>query len=113
MRILFVASRFPWPLTHGDRLRADHQLRLLSRSHRIVLLAPQPDGDVEENLSAIRPFCEQIEIVATPLWKRLWNLRQAPFTAVPLQTLFSLTRRCENAPIIYCNRKPSISSMCN
>ncbi|MCX7670845.1 MAG: glycosyltransferase, partial [Anaerolineae bacterium] len=89
MRILFVASRFPWPITHGDRLRAYHQLRLLSQRHRIVLLAPQPDADIEENLSVIRPFCERIVWVATPLWKRLWRLAHAPFTALPLQTLFT------------------------
>ncbi len=89
MKLSFVASRFPWPLTHGDSLRAYHQLRLLSQRHRIVLLAPQPAADVEENLSAIRPFCEKIELVATPLWKRLWRLGQAPFTTLPLQTLYA------------------------
>lgn len=89
MKLLFVASRFPWPLTQGDRLRAYHQLRLLSQRHRIVLLAPQPAADVEENLSAIRPFCEKIELVASPLWRRLWRLGQAPFTTLPLQTLYA------------------------
>lgn len=89
MRILFVASRFPWPLTQGDRLRAYHQLRLLAQRHRLVLLAPQPEADVEENLSVIRPFCERIELVATPLWKRFWHLAHAPFTDLPLQTLFA------------------------
>jgi sugar transferase (PEP-CTERM/EpsH1 system associated) len=89
MRLLFVASRFPWPLTHGDSLRAYHQLRLLSQRHRIVLLAPQPAADVEENLSAIRPFCAKVETVATPLWRRLARLGQAPFTSLPLQTLYA------------------------
>jgi len=89
MKILFVASRFPWPLTHGDSLRAYHQLRLLSQRHRIVLLAPQPEADIEENLGVIQPFCEKIHLVATPLWRRLWRLAHAPFTALPLQTLFA------------------------
>ena len=89
MRILFVASRFPWPLTQGDRLRAYHQLRLLSQRHRIVLLAPQPETDIEENLGAIRPFCAKVETVATPLWRRLARLGQAPFTSLPLQTLYA------------------------
>lgn len=89
MKILFVASRFPWPLTQGDRLRAYHQLRLLSQRHRIVLLAPQPEADVEDNRDVMRPFCEKIELVATPLWKRLWRLAHAPFTSLPLQTLFA------------------------
>ncbi len=93
MRILFVASRFPWPLIHGDRLRAYHELRLLSRHHQIVLLSPSPDADVEENLSVIQPFCEKIEIISTPRWKRLWNLGGAFFTSLPLQTLYSYDPR--------------------
>lgn len=89
MNILFVASRFPWPLTHGDRLRAYHQLRLLSRQHRITLLSPKPDTNVEESQFAVQPFCEKIVTVAMPLWKRWWQLGQMPFTNLPLQTLYT------------------------
>jgi len=100
MRILFVASRFPWPLTQGDRLRAYHQLRLLSQRHRIVLLAPRPEANLEESLSILRPFCEKIELVATPLWKQLWRLSRAPLTTLPLQTLYTfdpqMRRRVES-----------------
>ena len=47
MRVLFVASRFPWPLRRGDQLRAWHQLRELGRRHsiRLVTLAEDAPGD--------------------------------------------------------------------
>ena len=88
MRILVVASRFPYPPIQGDRVRGYHHLRLLSRQHRIVLVTPEPEGDRENNLKAIHPFCERIEIVSTSSWRRLWRLGRTPFTSLPLQTLY-------------------------
>jgi len=88
VRVLFVTSRFPYPLVQGDRLRGHHQLRILSRRHSIVLITPQPERNREDNLKAIRPFCEQIEVVFAPPWRSLWRLGRTPFTSLPLQTLY-------------------------
>lgn len=41
LSILFVTPRFPLPLYSGDRARAFHQLRLLSRRHRVTLVTHQ------------------------------------------------------------------------
>lgn len=87
MRILFAASRFPHPLFQGDRVRGYHQLRLLSRRHSIVLLVPAPEWD-DKSLRAIRPFCERIEVVPASFWRRVCRLGRAPFTALPLQTIY-------------------------
>lgn len=38
LSLLFVTSRFPLPLLSGDRARAFHQLRVLSRHHRVTLV---------------------------------------------------------------------------
>lgn len=38
LSILFVTPRFPLPLLSGDRARAFHQLRVLSRRHRLTLV---------------------------------------------------------------------------
>jgi len=90
MRLLFVASRFPFPPFHGDQVRGYYHLRILSRQHQITLVTPEPEGRCAGDLEAIRPFCEQIEVVAVPLWRRLWQLGQVPFTVLPVQTLFFL-----------------------
>ena len=84
MKILFVASRFPYPPIQGDRVRGYHHLRVLSRHHQIVLIAPVP----EDGGKAIFPFCEQIHLVSTPFWRKALRLMQAPFTSLPLQTLY-------------------------
>jgi sugar transferase (PEP-CTERM/EpsH1 system associated) len=88
MKILFVASRFPCPPVQGDRVRGYHHLRILSRKHDVVLVAPEPEGDRAANLKIIQSVCAQIETVSTPFWRRLRRLGQIPFTSLPLQTLY-------------------------
>lgn len=88
MRILFVTSRFPYPLSHGDRVRGYHHLRILSRQHQIILVTPQSNAISPSNLEAIRPFCERVEVVPAPFWRSALRLARAPLSSLPLQTLY-------------------------
>src|SRR5215208_2607779 len=87
MKLLFVASRFPYPPLNGDQVRAYHHLRLLSRRHEIVLLAPEPVEDRTASLEAITPFCAHLESVKTSRLKGIGRLARAPLGHLPLQTL--------------------------
>jgi sugar transferase (PEP-CTERM/EpsH1 system associated) len=89
MRILFVSSRFPYPPLQGDRVRAYHQLRVLSRRHRITLVTPA--GRQDASLDAVRPFCERVEAVTVPAWRRALNLAKAPASRLPWQTVYWFT----------------------
>lgn len=94
MRILFVPSRFPYPPRYGDQVRGFHQLRILSRQHRIVLVSPCPESrDDTDAFKAVEPFCEQIKIIPTPVWRRLARLVKIPFSSLPLQTLYLFDAR--------------------
>ncbi|NPA26081.1 MAG: sugar transferase, partial [Chloroflexi bacterium] len=42
MRILFVASRFPYPPIQGDRVRSYYLLPHLRARHEITLVTPVP-----------------------------------------------------------------------
>ncbi len=88
MKILFIASRFPYPPLQGDRARAFHQLRLLAQRHQITLITPAPDNHAAENLPAIQPLCQHIELITVPAWQRLMRLSYAPFNNLPLQTQY-------------------------
>ena len=89
MRLLFIASRFPYPPRYGDQVRGFHHLRLLSRRHQIVLLSPRPDSSQDsEALKAVEPFCEKIYLLSVPVWRRFLHLAKVPFTSIPLQTLY-------------------------
>lgn len=89
MKILFITNRFPYPPYQGDRLRAFHQLRILSQRHEVTLASPPPDREAEASIEAVRPLCFRMETAASPLWKQRFRLLQAPFSPLPLQTLYT------------------------
>jgi sugar transferase (PEP-CTERM/EpsH1 system associated) len=93
LRILFVSSRFPYPLVQGDRVRAFHQIRLLSRVHRITLLTPFEDKQDLDGLERLRPYCESIEKIAVSPLRRALRLAGAPLSSLPLQTLYFFDSR--------------------
>lgn len=92
MKILFVASRFPYPLIQGDRVRAYYQLRLLSQRHQITLLTPIVAGEEDRYLKEVKPFCARVEAIPVSRCQRALSLLRAPFTSLPLQTLYYCDR---------------------
>lgn len=89
MQIAFVTPRFPFPTTKGDKLRAYHEIRRLSRRHAITLVAGADERVDAAALEAMRPFCESITVVP------IGGLRSLPpilanglTTRLPLQALF-------------------------
>lgn len=95
MRILFLASRFPYPLTQGDRLRAYHFLQLLSKCHQIVLVAPIQTREEYHGLPLLQSFCKQVEVVPVSRVSRALNLVKAPFLPLPWQVTYYLDRRIQ------------------
>jgi sugar transferase (PEP-CTERM/EpsH1 system associated) len=87
MKLLFVASRFPYPPFNGDQVRAYHHLRVLSRRHEIVLVAPEPTEHPAACLEAVAPLCAHVEVIPTSRARGIARLARAPFERVPLQTL--------------------------
>jgi sugar transferase (PEP-CTERM/EpsH1 system associated) len=88
MKILFVASRFPYPPIQGDRLRAYHFLRLLSRQHSITLVAPVSWPVDSQAQQIITQLCERWEPVRVSRWQAIAHLIRFPFSALPLQILY-------------------------
>lgn len=92
MRIVFITSRFPYPVEKGDKLRAYHQIRLLSRRHEIHLVAlshrPVAPGDLE----AMAPFCRSIRIFRIRRWLLPVQLVMGWLEGLPLQVSYFLDR---------------------
>ena len=88
MRILFIASRFPYPPIQGDRVRGYHTLRLLSQEHSITLVTSASGAvDSQAQQEATR-LCERWVPVRIPQWQAVTNLFRFPFSALPIQTLY-------------------------
>lgn len=87
MRIFVLLSRVPYPLEKGDKLRAFHQIRELSKNNEIILCAINPISDLDEQkaFSELRPYCLSVNFLKLPLLPRLWNMFMAFLTNKPIQ----------------------------
>jgi len=85
MRILFLTSRFPYPLEKGDKLRAYHQLKELGKNHHIILVSVSDKPVLQEHIDALKPFCKRILVHQLSLIKIIWNLFTTLFRRIPFQ----------------------------
>ena len=54
MKLLILASRFPYPLEKGDKLRLFHQITYLSRQHEIILCCLNEGKPKPEDFQKVR-----------------------------------------------------------
>lgn len=68
--LLYLVHRLPYPPDKGDRIRAYHLLRFLSRRAAVHLacLADEPVPD--EAVAALRRLCERVAVVRLGRWSR-------------------------------------------
>ena len=85
MRLLVILPRFPYPIEKGDKLRAFHQLRLLSRYHEIHLIALSHQKVEARDIEKVKPFCKSIEIIRLGWIGVGLNLIRAFFNKLPFQ----------------------------
>lgn len=88
MRILFLTGRLPSPPNRGDRLRAYHFLRVLSREHQITLLSFISDERETGYLGPLRSFCEDIQLVHRGQWQSTATAAANLWRPLPLQSLY-------------------------
>ncbi|MBL4593753.1 MAG: hypothetical protein JKX68_08070, partial [Flavobacteriales bacterium] len=89
MKIFVLLSRFPYPLEKGDKLRAFHQIKELSRRHEIILCTVSDEKVEEESIKILSKYCSAIEVIRLPKWKIYWNLMvKLLFTNESLQVAY-------------------------
>jgi sugar transferase (PEP-CTERM/EpsH1 system associated) len=89
VKLLFLTSRFPFPLEKGDKLRAYYFIKHLSLKHEIYLFAVNEDNPDEKSLEELRPFCKAIEVVHISKKQSVVNLAKAIFQKnIPFQTAY-------------------------
>jgi len=88
MRIFILLSRIPYPLEKGDKLRAFHQIKELSKHNEIILCALNPVSNIDKQkaFSSLQPYCRSINFLDLPLYGRLVNVVRAFFSSLPLQS---------------------------
>ena len=74
MKIFVLLSRFPYPLEKGDKLRAFHQIKELSKKHEIILCALTDKKINPSSIEILAQYCTAIETIRLSKWKIYWNL---------------------------------------
>ena len=85
MKIFFLLSRIPYPLDKGDKLRAFHQIKQLSKHHDIYLFALNDSAFHPEALVTLKPYCKSIKFIQISKVSILKNLIAAFFNGMPIQ----------------------------
>ena len=79
MKVFMLVSRVPWPLEKGDKLRAYHQLKYLSRQHEVFLCCLS-DGKIHpEALQQLQRITPHVQIIRLNRLLILWRLVVAFF----------------------------------
>lgn len=93
MKILVALSRVPYPLDKGDKLRAYHQIRLLSQRHDVYVVALYDKPVKDSDLKHLSTFCRQLFLLRQNGLRRIFNLFRAFFKGLPLQCGYFYSRR--------------------
>ncbi len=85
MKLVVLLSRFPYPLEKGDKLRAYHQLKALSKQHAITLCALSDVEVKDEWKKEIETFCEKVYVFRLNKPLIYLNTLKQSFTQKPYQ----------------------------
>lgn len=89
MKIFVLLSRFPYPLEKGDKLRAFHQIKELSKKHEIILCALTDEKIEKKSIDILATYCKHVELIKLPKFNIYWNLlKQLLFTNKSLQVAY-------------------------
>ncbi len=95
MKILYLTSRFPYPLEKGDKLRAYNQIKELSKNHQVILYAISENKILDKWEDEIKKvtYYHQTSLL-TPLQK-YFHLAIGIFNKLPYQInyFFNKTRK--------------------
>ena len=62
---MVIASRFPYPLEKGDKLRLYHQIKSLSAFYEVSLAAISDQDVLEEHLGEMQKYCTEVKVFKT------------------------------------------------
>ncbi len=95
MKILVVLSRVPYPLEKGDKLRAFHQLKDLSKKHEVYLFAVNDTALHPEAINVLSRYCKKIEVVPLSKWRIALQLFFALWSNKPFQVHYFYNRKAQ------------------
>ena len=113
MKVLVALPRFPYPLEKGDKLRAYHQIRCLSKNNDVVLFCVSHQEVSDEHIEKIKPYCSAIKVVTPSKIKVYYSILRAFLSINSLQVNgywntkkirneYSAFEKEQNPDVVYC-----------
>ncbi len=97
MNLLVVLSRVPYPLDKGDKLRAFHQLKYLSKNHSISLFCLNEGAINPDSVQELQKICTRVKIIQFSKFQLLTNLFNGFFNQKPFQVNYFYSKKAQNA----------------
>lgn len=97
MKIIYLISRFPYPINKGDKLRAYNQLKLLKKHHEIFLISIDEEMPLNINESQVKNIANNFKVLKLNFLSKVINLFRGIFTTFPFQTEYFFTRKNKKA----------------
>jgi len=85
MKLFVILSRFPFPLEKGDKLRAYHQIKHLSKDHDIILCCLSDKKIKPEWKEELNKYCQELHVFELKKPLIYWNTFKQLFTGNPYQ----------------------------
>ena len=96
MKLFVLLSRFPYPLEKGDKLRAYHQIKELSKNNEVHLCAISDVAISEEQRKELAPYCQSIKVIQLSKIMMYWNVFLGIFfSKLPFQVLYFYSKRAK------------------
>src|SRR5699024_4510972 len=111
-RVAVLASRFPYPIEKGDKLRLYYQLKHMASDFEIYLFALTETEVLPEHKDEIGQYCKQIFIYQESVGERRYRVVRNIFGPLPSQIHYFYSPKIRrrflkdffsvNADVVYC-----------
>lgn len=84
-KIVIMATRFPFPIEKGDKLRTYYLLKSLHKTHDLYLISLSEETISEDQLNEIKAFTKEIHLFTLSKIGKYFRLILGLFNSKPLQ----------------------------
>ena len=91
-KILFISTRYPYPIFGGDKLRSHDILKFLSKKNKIDLVCLNKEKKIEKKLK----FCKNIKVFHLNIFFRIFNILFSFLKLEPLQNGYYFSSEMKN-----------------
>ena len=85
MKLIYLTSRFPYPINKGDKLRSYHQIKELSKQNDIYLISLSETKIPKSSIDELYKYCKSVHIYHISLINRFFNLFKTFINNRPFQ----------------------------